>query len=244
MSEDVELLCTKPKSGFVWAYGGKHIARIHDLDFEVGVPLFSMFQRQKRFEKPTHEFDGEMFYRVVSQPVKPDRKRGWFRDEVVTLEPGLYRRFLQLPSLFKRSADEGERAIMAIASRYGLLQGFDPADNQQHFETAEYWLTKSREMAEATDRRERDTLAQRHHDAIETYIGQLKASVAKNTYKGRLRLSYRPNTLLGALWLQWVRDDIPYQGRCEVCAAPLIGRRGMRTCSDYCRKVKSLEKQQ
>lgn len=245
MSETIELLVSKPKAGYAWAYGGSRRSRRwgHE-DSDVPVPLRSMFESRVRLQAPTHEVDGEAFYRVIDAAVNPRIGGGYQATEAVELEPGIYRRFLELPSIFRRGDDDGERAILGIVSRFGLLQA--PAhiqDKLAHWETAEFWLCKSREMAEATQRREYDQLTAKHYQAIDGYIGELLPVTSRNTRHAGVHIAYRAQSLLGALWLQWARDLVPYQGRCEVCDSPLIGRRGMKTCSDYCRKVKSLEKQ-
>lgn len=245
MSEAIELIVSKPKRGYGWGFGGQRLYNWRGMaKVDPQVPLRSMFESRQRVQKPEHELDGHAFYRVIDEAADPHKPGGYHANEVVELEPGVYRRFLELPAIFKRGTTDGERAILGLVSRYGLLQGpLHIPDAITHWETPEYWLCKSREMAEATQRREYDQLTAKHYRGVDGHIGALLPVTSRNTRHAGIHIAYRAQSLLGALWLQWSRDLVPYQGRCEVCDSPLIGRRGMKTCSDYCRKVKSLEKQ-
>ncbi len=232
MSDEVRLICQRPREGFVWRWAGRKQQALP-------LNLSGMFDTKARYETPAdHPKFGLPMFRVLAPKGAVARTA-----EFVPIDEDLHEQFMSLAAFARRSDDELERAIASIASRYGALRGGDPRNPETPDETALLWLSRSSEMTRATELRAKRQLKDRHYEAIGELIGRLYAYPSANSVHGGIRVAYVPTTLLGALWLQWARNTVRYQGRCAICAAPLLGRRGQKTCSDYCRKLLSLRKQ-
>ena len=250
MSEVVEIRFRRASDGYHFTHVGRlwvYYPEGTDHKIELRVPLASMFKPRRRPERQNRIIEGRPYWRaMIENPATSLTEEAQYGPpEVQALPDDLYKDFLRLPQAINRSADGGETEVLKLANRYGLLHGYrgDRHPLEQHFETVAHWRAKSDEMHDATKRRDVNRLEPKHYRQIDAYIGALQPVSSRNGAAGGVRIAYQPTSLFGALWLQWARAVIPYQGECAVCGGPNIGRRGMKTCGDYCRKILSLEKQ-
>jgi hypothetical protein len=228
---EIRLNWFHPENGYTFGYGNVFTTSkyIGAEDEEVPVILDDMFHKRQKLEPRIRDPLGQPAWRALSL-------KGNATFAVRILERDFYQQFMKLPTEIARGTEVGERAILRIANRYGLLRG-------RHFETVAYWARKSQEMREATRRRDAGRLRRLHFDCIQKYIGPLDPIVEGLSGRaGTISVTYSVRSLFAALWLQWAQSVVRYQGDCEWCGAPLIGNRGKRSCDDYCRKQLSLER--
>ena len=144
---------------------------------------------------------------------------------------------MDLRSAFRDGQDAAADSIIVFANRYGTLE---PNLGVSALETVDYWQTKVEELIEATRRKDEGILNARNLDKISReYIGYCFVSLMLDSRT--TTLTFTPKSLLGAIWLQWSQSTRHFQGYCPICGIAIIGRKGQITCSDKCRKLKSME---